>query len=275
MITSMINNPAREYASIQRVFALSERDGTLSPNRLPVAEVPIAEDVFAGALVEREAQIDVDDMLMGLGSTAVSPVGEISSHTNGFGSRSKTRRAGENGHPAAMEVGDSVGNRMKFIDALGDDVVAEIDDERRSFYTYEESVNPWDGDRYLHRKYIYDAPTIEDIKKMEKEALGYVLQALRAEALGALPRMRDFPGAARLKRDGDESYVNIATLLGRLDNPSAANEHNQRPRQWKDLIRSMVEDLKGRYELRGSVKTDHRYGYSSYPAWREYRDVGS
>ncbi len=212
-------------------------------------------------------------MLTRLGCAVVPMAIEVPSCTNGFAGRSKSIRKVTPRHNTEVQASpDSIRERMGLIASLRSMVHTEIDDDRRYFYEYEESRNPVTDEYYVARRYIYDPARIEAIRELEKEALEYIVQALRIEAMESLPRMRNYPGSDRLAKCGKEQFMNIGTLLGQLDDPNVVTEHTQRPKPWKALIRSLALDLQWRFENR-NMKS-YKKQYSAFePDWYAYMDA--
>ena len=265
--------------SIQRVFALSEREGALSPNRLPPAQVGLGidHDMYGLAVKEREAQWGVEDMLLGLGAVAVPCLSERPVCFNGYGGSSKTKRD----VPAKpkieqyVAVPESVRGRRCFVDDMAKVVGTEIDADWRHFYAYVEEVDTYSGEVYPVRKYIHDQKQIDAIRALEREALEFAISALRVEALEGLPRLRDYPSAKRIEKDGTDAHVNIARLLSQLENPLIKSDHKKRPQPWQDLLKAMIADLKKRYDDRLlPVDSSKRRWHHYSPDWYDYQSAG-
>jgi hypothetical protein len=267
------------HPSIQRVFALSEREGLLSPNRLPPVEVGsgIDHDMYDRAVNEREGQWGVEDMLLGLGAVAVPCLSELPAHANGYGGSSKTSRDVPVNPKIEQytSVPESIRGRICFVDDIAKAVCTEIDADWRHFYTYVEEVDTYSGEVYPVRKYIYDQKQIDAIRALEREALEYAISALRVEALDGVSRMRDYPSAKRLDKDGPDAHVNIARLLSQLENSQIDSEHKKRPKPWQYLLKAMIFDLKKRYDDRILPKdSSKRRWHHNSPDWYDYQSAG-
>lgn len=94
--------------------------------------------------------------------------------------------------------------------------------------------------------------------------------------MSALPRMKNFPGSERLKREGGDRFTNIATLLGKLEGQHASSEYSNRPALWKQLVRDLAAYLKNRFDLRNAPQSKRKYafGYGDFPEWQDYMRAG-
>lgn len=176
IIAHMTHEQFASLPSFQRVFALAEQAGAVNPHRFPTVVAPIADEVYTAALEEREAQLEVEVMLLDLGSTATfASAGVAFNHPNEIDLSGKTIRDDRFKKPEAKPTSEKVSDRMNCIDKIKLTVLAEINRENRDFYTVVEERNPVSGDIYPRKKYIYDPFRIEKMRQDECEALALVI----------------------------------------------------------------------------------------------------
>ena len=232
-----------DWAAINAAHRIAVQAGIVSLNSLPVGTLGI-DEVFSQCT-------EVN------GLPIVAPIHEVPSRTNGFGGRSKTRRASPLLSIDTAPGSASIAEQLSRIGELQSDVELEIDDPKRRFYCTIEETD-MNGRVHLSRDPIDDPLQIDTFKTKERVALEIVISALRVEVFENHPRTRGFPSIKRLRANKDE-LKNVAHLR------SKANEES------RDLIlQAILDDLQQRLKEPPltDIEKQRRYRYRHIPRWQ-------